>query len=156
MAILNVKTVFTKIIFKEVENPTIKKKLDSGIILANMHKSEESGEFENANNFMGFGEVIEIGPDIKTIKPGDYIFYMKPSVTPVPRGTETWMIAEQQVVAYVEGEDPSLAEAFEAWNKQEEELKAALPKGKTAKLEDIGLVSADGREPSNVGPTIFV
>jgi len=129
MAILNVKQVFTKINFKVVENPTKKFKNESGIILIQGQKSEETGNFEDANLLIGFGIVTVVGPDVKTIKKGDGIFYLKHSIAPVPCGEETWTIAEQNVQSYVEAEDPSLKQAFieyEAAKKQnDKDIKSA-------------------------------
>lgn len=133
MAILNGKTGFTNILFRIIPNPTIRLKTESGIILnRDMVKSEETGDFESVTDqIIGFGEIIFAGPECKYVKTGDYIFFDRRSIRPVPLGAETWQISEQNMVTYVERDDETLKQAFEEFNaeqkqREEEERRARL------------------------------
>jgi len=119
MAILNAQTGFSQILFKIVPNPTIKLKTDTGIIInSGMHQSQETGQFEKADEMIGFGQVTAAGDLCKYIEVGDYLFYYRGSIRPVPLGEEIWNVTEQNVIAFVKKDDPSLKEAFESYAKQ--------------------------------------
>lgn len=47
-------------------------------------KSNDTGEIEEAEQWMRVATVIETGPECKFIKPGDAIFYSKPSEVTIP------------------------------------------------------------------------
>lgn len=127
IVIKNPKAVFTQILFKIEENPTQKIKTESGIILANMHKSDETGNFENSNNLIGFGIVEAVGPDVKYIKQNDAIYFLKGSIRPLPVGEEIWNISEQQVIAFIDSNEPSLQEARVAYKEAKDaDLKSAM------------------------------
>jgi len=128
MAILNVKAGYDQVLFKIVPNPTMKLKTESGIIVnSGMYQSQETGEFEKANEMIGFGVVTATGPDCKYVKTGDGMFYYKGSIRPIPIGEEVWQVSERNVMAWVDKEDPSLKKAFEEYTKQtavqEQEMK---------------------------------
>lgn len=120
MAILNTKVGGTQLLFQILPNPTLKMKTESGILLQrSLVKSEETGSFEElSDQTIGFGIVTVAGYECKYIKEGDGIFFDRRSIRPVPRGEETWNMAEQNVIAYVEAEDPSLLEAFQEYQAQ--------------------------------------
>ena len=124
MAILNGKTVFSQILFKIVDNPTMKLKTESGIILAGgkKHMSDETGNWEDTHLMVGFGIVTAVGPDVKSVKIGDGIFYAKASIRPVPLGEEVWNITEQMLMAYVDCNDPSFEAAFTEYNSVRKEI----------------------------------
>lgn len=72
------------------ENPFQKIKVsDSGIIVdlggqKPIYKSRETGEYEEEENMIHVGTVIEVGKECKYIKEGDTIMWTKPSEVPVP------------------------------------------------------------------------
>ena len=47
-------------------------------------KSNETGEYEEEEQFIMTGNVIEVGPDCKYIKEGDAVMWAKHSQVPVP------------------------------------------------------------------------
>lgn len=47
-------------------------------------KSNDSGEYEEEEQFIMTGNVLEVGPDCKWIAEGDSVMWAKPSETPVP------------------------------------------------------------------------
>ena len=73
------------------ENPfqRIVKDSKSGLILdtgglAPEFKNTDNGEIQEEEQFILVGVVQEVGPDCKYLKPGDAVFYPKPSAIPVP------------------------------------------------------------------------
>lgn len=72
------------------ENPFQKIKVtDSGLIVdlggqKPIYKSKETGEYEEEENMIHVGTVIEVGKECKYIKEGDTIMWTKPSEVPVP------------------------------------------------------------------------
>lgn len=124
MAILNGKTVFSQILFKIVDNPTMKLKTESGIVLAGgkKHMSDETGNWEDTHLMVGFGIVTAVGPDVKTVKVGDGIIYAKSSIRPVPLGEEIWNITEQMVISYVDAEENNLEQLIADYEAEKEKL----------------------------------
>jgi len=64
-------------------------KSDSGLIidtggLAPQYKNTDNGQIEEEEAFILVGVVQEVGPECKYLKPGDAVFYPKPSSIPVP------------------------------------------------------------------------
>ena len=133
MVILNAQTTFDQVLFKIVPNPTIKLKSDSGLILnSGLHQSQETGGFEKADEMIGFGVITAIGPDIKYVEVGDYLFYYRGSIRPIPLGEETWQVSERNIMAFVKKDDPTVEAAFADYASQkaveDQELKATAHK----------------------------
>lgn len=121
MAILNAAVGYSQILFKIIPNPTILPKNESGIIIApGIHKSQETGNFDTTDQIIGFGQIIATGPDCKYVKPEDYIFFDRRSVRPVPLGHEVWNLSEQNLIAFVPKNDPSMVKAFEEYKEATE------------------------------------
>ena len=60
-------------------------KNDAGIIRANGSSFDDSiEEYNVASSIMGVGEVIAVGPEVKTVKPGDEVMYDIRSMLPMP------------------------------------------------------------------------
>lgn len=57
--------------------------LDTGG-LAPQYKNTDNGQIEEEESFILVGVVQEVGPECKYLKPGDAVFYSKPSAIPVP------------------------------------------------------------------------
>lgn len=154
MAILNAKAVYSQLLFKIIPNPTIKLKTESGIITnAGLHKSDETGDFEKSDVFVGTGIVTSVGPDAKYVKEGDLIFFIRSAVRPVPVGEELWNVAEQQLIAHVSAGDPSIEEAMknykeqtEDWNQESLTVKQKEEKERLAKFASK-LAKANGDDP---------
>ena len=73
------------------ENPfqRIVRDQKSGIIidtggLAPQYKNTDNGEIEEEESFILVGVVQEVGPECKYVRPGDAVFYSRPSAVPVP------------------------------------------------------------------------
>lgn len=49
-----------------------------------IYKSNETGEYEEEENLIHVGEVIDAGPECKWIKDGDVVYFTKTSEVPVP------------------------------------------------------------------------
>lgn len=61
----------------------------SGLIIdtggfAPQYKNTDNGQIEEEEQFILVGVVQEVGPECKYLRPGDAIFYSKPSAVPVP------------------------------------------------------------------------
>ena len=82
----------TYILVKQFEeNPfqRIVRDSKSGLIidtggLAPQYKNTDNGEIEEEEQFIKVGVVQEVGPECKYLRPGDAVFYSKPSAIPVP------------------------------------------------------------------------
>lgn len=80
---------------------------DSGLIIDTggytpQAKSDDTGEWEELEQAIAVGTVIDAGPDCKYLKEGDVIFYQKVAAVPVPffrQGFHT--VSETQVIAVV-------------------------------------------------------
>ena len=79
----------------------------SGIIidLGGMHpqyKNTDNGQIEEEEQFIKVGVIQEVGPECKWVKPGDTIFYAKPSAVPIPFYKQgLYYINEARVMAIV-------------------------------------------------------
>lgn len=80
---------------------------DSGLIIDTggytpQAKSNDTGEWEELEQAIAVGTVIDAGPDCKYLKEGDTVFYQKAAAVPVPffrQGFHT--VSETQVIAVV-------------------------------------------------------
>lgn len=66
------------------------------------YKSTDTGEWEEMEQKIAVGTVIDAGPDCKYLKEGDAVFYQKAAAVPVPffkQGLHT--VSETQVIAVV-------------------------------------------------------
>ena len=60
-------------------------KNEAGIIRANGSSFDDGiEEYNVASSIMGIGEVIAVGPEVKTVKPGDEVMYDIRSMLPMP------------------------------------------------------------------------
>jgi co-chaperonin GroES (HSP10) len=114
---MNVKALYDYVLFKEAENPFLKKKTDSGIFIPEgLAESKETGGIEALDRLIGFAIVEVAGAECKYLKPGDGIFYDRRSIRPVPMTDTLWQFSERNVVAYVEKDDESFIAAVAAYN----------------------------------------
>jgi hypothetical protein len=91
------------------ENPfqRIVRDAKSGLILdmggmKPQYKNTDNGQIEEEEQFIKVGVIQEVGPECKWCKPGDTIFYTKPSAVPVPfykQGLQ--LVCENRVLAVV-------------------------------------------------------
>lgn len=93
---------------------------ESGLItdiggMAPVFKNTDSGEFQQEEEFVLTGAVQEIGPDCKYLKPGDAVFFTKPSMVPVPFYRSGLMLVNETRILAVVNE--GLTKRFEALKK---------------------------------------
>lgn len=106
-----IKPLTNYVFIKEEENPTIIKKNDHGIILvsdglAYADDVEGHSSLVKTEQVYKYGVVIDAGPDVKTVKEGDGVFFYVPSVRPLPVGSlETLLLSESNILAYVRDEE---------------------------------------------------
>ena len=131
------------IAIKEEENPFVKRKTESGIILlpgaTGLARTEETGEMEVMQKIIGFGIVHIVGPDCKHVAEGDGIYYDRRAPQPVPFQDGYWVINEGGIRGFVK-DDGTLAQMIES-NKQdmrqemvETSLSSNMPLGSTHKI----------------------
>ena len=91
--LIEIKPLYNKALIKPFEhNPFQQIKVDkkTGLIVdlggfeSSIHKSQDTGKFEEEEQMILVGAVQEVGPDCKYVQPGDVVFYMKGSGAPVP------------------------------------------------------------------------
>lgn len=103
---MNVKALYDYVLFKESQNPFLRKKTKSGIFIPDgFADSQETGALEQMDQLIGFGIVEVAGAQCQFLKAGDGIFYDRRSIRPVPMTETLWQFSERNVVAYVEGDD---------------------------------------------------
>ena len=81
------------------------KTTDSGLILPmynGSYISKESGEVETEILAVKHAEVIEVGPDVKYVKPGDDIIFRNNTQLPTPfLGQSLWVVSQNNVVVVI-------------------------------------------------------
>lgn len=78
---------------------------------APVFKNTDSGEVEEEEAFILTGAVQEVGPECKWLKPGDAVFYTKPSMVPIPfYRTGLVLVNETRILAVI---NENLATRFE-------------------------------------------
>jgi len=86
------------------ENPYIKKKTDSGLILPHtpFQMSEETGSLERLEEIIQFAVVVAAGPDCKSLQVGDEIYFDKRGsrVLPILDGGYRH-INEQNILSFI-------------------------------------------------------
>ena len=109
----------TYVLVKEFdENPfqRIVRDSKSGLIidtggLAPQYKNTDNGQIEEEEQFIKVGVVQEVGPEVRYLKPGDAVFYSKPTAVPVPFYKQKLIqVNETRVLAVV---NELLTERFE-------------------------------------------
>lgn len=102
------KPLFEKIhVVPYATNPFQKMKKEGGLIidtggLIPEDFSHESGKMEKEEPYIIVGDVVEIGPEVKYIKPGDTVMYIRPNQIPVPLyNTGIMCISERSIVAVI-------------------------------------------------------
>lgn len=107
---LEIKAVGANMIVQPfAENPfqRIKRDKDSGLIIdlggqKPQYKSNETGEWEEEEQFIHVGTVFDAGPDCKYVKDGDVVMWTKPSEMPIPFFRQNiFMIPEQRVLCVI-------------------------------------------------------
>lgn len=94
----------------------IKRDENSGLIIdtggyAPQYKSNETGEWEEEEQFIHVGTVFDAGPDCKYIKDGDVVMWTKVSEVPIPFYKQNLcLIPEQRVMCVI---NSGLTERFE-------------------------------------------
>lgn len=106
---LEIMPVFNYLIVRPYDqNPYQKIKVSSTGLIYDLggHKPEfknpDNGQFEEEENFITVGKVIEVGPETKYVREGDDVFFTKPSQTPIPFFKMGLVyLSEQRVLAVV-------------------------------------------------------
>lgn len=82
-------------------NPYAAQVTSSGLLLGDGEfDSQDSGEHEKLDMFIGCGSVIEVGPDTKYVIPGDDVFFDTRATRPIPFMRQGFLnIAEQNLVS---------------------------------------------------------
>ena len=104
-----IKPMFARLLVKPFKvNPFQKLEMKGGIILDtggyNPHTqlNPQTGKYEEQDQFIRTGCVIEVGPEVKYLKEGDVIYYRKDTVVPVPFFKQGFVsLSENQVIAAV-------------------------------------------------------
>ena len=81
------------------------KTTESGLIIPmynGSYVSKESGEIETEVLAVKHGEVIEVGPDVRYVKPGDDIIFRNNTQLPTPfLGQSLWVVSQNNVVVVI-------------------------------------------------------
>ena len=102
------KPLFTKIhVLPYATNPFQKLTQEGGLIVdlggaAPEYKSNETGEYEEEEAYIIVGNVVEVGPEVKWVKPGDAVMYIRPNQIDVPLyNTGLKCIDERSIIAVI-------------------------------------------------------
>ncbi len=105
----DIKPMFARILVKPFEqNPFQKMKVSGGIIVdaggynPHIQKNPNTGRYEEQDQFIITGCVMEVGPEVKYLKEGDVVYYRKDTAVPVPfLSWGMYSINENQIIAAV-------------------------------------------------------
>lgn len=117
-----IKPMFSRIIVKPFKQNPFQKMItkgnliiDTGGFTPHQEFNPTTGKYEEQQQFIVTGYVIEVGPEVKYLKEGDVIYYRRDTVVPVPFFKQDFVsLAENQVIAVV---NESLSERFNAIKK---------------------------------------
>lgn len=110
VADLEIKAIDRNIIVQPFsQNPfqRIKRDEQSGLIIdmggyAPQYKSNETGQWEEEEQFIHVGTVFDAGPECKWVKDGDVVMWTKPSEVPIPFYRQNiYLIPEQRVMCVI-------------------------------------------------------
>lgn len=136
MSRVNVKPLYDYILFKEAENPFLRKRTKSGLFLPEgFAQTEETGDVEKLDRIIGFGIVDGVGEECKYVKPGDGIFYDRRSIRPIPMTEPIWQFSERNVVAYIAGDDPTYLEAIAETQEEQEAIALVYQKKQEEEIQ---------------------
>lgn len=104
-----IKPMFNRVLVQPFKvNPFQKMKIQGGIIVDtggyNPHTqfNQQTGKYEEQDQFIVTGYVIEVGPETKYLKEGDVIYYRKDTAVPVPFFKQGFVsLGESQIIAVV-------------------------------------------------------
>lgn len=104
-----IKPMFSRILVQPFKvNPFQKMKVENGLIVdtggytPHIQLNQQTGKYEEQNQFIVTGCVIEVGPDVKYLKEGDVVFYRVDTAVPVPFFKQGFVsLAESQIIAVV-------------------------------------------------------
>lgn len=104
-----IKPVFSRLLVKPFkQNPFQKMEISNGIIVSaggytpHAQVNPISGKYEEQDQFILTGYVVEVGPEVKYLQEGDVIYYRKDTAVPVPfLNWNLISINENQVIAAV-------------------------------------------------------
>jgi hypothetical protein len=101
--------MFNRVLVQQFKvNPFQKMEVKGGIIVDtggyNPHTqfNQQSGKYEEQDQFIVTGCVIEVGPETKYLKEGDVIYFRKDTAVPVPFFKQGFVsLGESQIIAVV-------------------------------------------------------
>lgn len=104
-----IKPMFNRVLIQPFKvNPFQKMKVENGLIIdtggytPHTQFNEQSGKYEEQDQFIRTGCVIEVGPEVKYLKEGDVIYYRKDTAVPVPFFKQGFVsLGESQIIAVV-------------------------------------------------------
>lgn len=107
-----IKPMFNRVLVQQFKvNPFQRMEVKGGIIVDtggyNPHTqfNQQSGKYEEQDQFIVTGCVIEVGPETKYLKEGDVIYFRKDTAVPVPFFKQGFVsLGESQIIAVVNEE----------------------------------------------------
>lgn len=155
---VNVQTVLNYVLIKETPNPFLKKKTDSGLIIADgFFDSQETGDIERMTAAIGFGIIAVTGPDVKNVKVGQGCYYRRGSVTPIPMNEVLWHTNEANLMSFFDAEEVLAALETQAAEDLaiQEEIRLATQKERDAEKERLESKVASGWTPKETQTLII-
>lgn len=104
-----IKPMFNRVLIQPFKvNPFQKMEVKNGLILdtggytPHTQLNPQSGKYEEQDQFIITGCVLEIGPEVKYLKEGDVVYYRKDTAVPVPFFKQGFVsLGESQIIAVV-------------------------------------------------------
>lgn len=104
-----IKPMFNRVLIQPFkQNPFQKMQVENGLIIdaggytPHAQFNEQSGKYEEQEQFIRTGCVIEVGPEVKYLKEGDVVYYRKDTVVPIPFFKQGFVsLGESQIIAVV-------------------------------------------------------
>ena len=104
-----IKPMFSRVLVQPFKvNPFQKMKVQNGFIIdtggytPHTQFNQQSGKYEEQDQFIVTGCVIEVGPEVKYLKEGDVIYFRKDTAVPVPFFKQGFVsLGDSQIIAVV-------------------------------------------------------
>ena len=95
---IEMKPTENRIIVRREENPYVKPVRKSGIVVPDLAKSGTSGKFEQQTPMCWYAKILEVGPEVTTMGPGDGILFSPHAGYPVEFYEDEWIVLRDKDV----------------------------------------------------------
>lgn len=135
---MEIKVGYDYVVLEDIENPFIKRRLDSGLVLSpDIAAMSETSDEETLDKVIGTAIIAYMGPQCSAFAVGDLVFYDRRSVRPVITGGNKFLYqtSERNLIVGIPPTEPQLQEALERYAR-DKALMDKETKENAAKMEE--------------------